>query len=188
MFLPCIVARALELGDSVSCEPLQPVGSNLEHLNLGYVAWQPHDLDWFNLNTDSSMVVQHGIVAYGAVVWNNKGSVMMAGGDVGVYFDDVNIPEAEASRFGLWIASEIGLSLLIVKSNSLRITQFVLGHRSICTELFSIVTEVQLLLLIKQNFRLWHISKTCNQQRMRWPNLYFVIVICLQRWKNFHHI
>lgn len=50
------------LGDSVSYEPLQPMGSNLEHLNLGSFVWQPPELGWFKLNTDASMDVQHGMV------------------------------------------------------------------------------------------------------------------------------
>lgn len=32
------------------------------------VAWQPHDFDWFKINTDASAIVQGEIVAYGAVV------------------------------------------------------------------------------------------------------------------------
>lgn len=64
-------------------------------------------------------------MGYGAVVRNHDGLVMTAGMAQGVFSDDVDLAEAEALCFGLEMAKEIGLSPLIIESDSLRVTQFV---------------------------------------------------------------
>lgn len=47
--------------------------------------------------------------------------------DQGVFSDDVNIAKTKVLRFDVRLASETSLSPLVVESNSLLVTQYVLG-------------------------------------------------------------
>lgn len=58
----------------------------------------------------------------GALICSHEGLVMLARTDIGVCSDGMNVAEAKALRFGLSLAKQVGLSLLIIKSDSLDVT------------------------------------------------------------------
>lgn len=64
--------------------------------------------------------------------------------------------------FGLRLVRDDGLSPLIVKSNSLRVIQFILNRLSTHTELFWLIFEVKNFLSPKHSFQIRHISRICN--------------------------
>ncbi|KAH9745904.1 transmembrane 9 superfamily member 2 [Citrus sinensis] len=67
----------------------------------------------FKLNCDATVNVQYGMVSYGTVICNRESLLMLAGIDIRVYSNDVNVAEAEALHFGLQLAREAGFSPLM---------------------------------------------------------------------------
>lgn len=71
----------------------------------------------------------------------------------------MDIIEAEALHFGVRLASEISLSPLVVELDSLQVTQFVNGECHTRTELFWIISEIQMLTSAPEKFEIRHISR-----------------------------
>lgn len=61
---------------------------------------------------------------------------MAVGIHQGIFYDDVDITEVEALRFGIQLARETRLSPLVVESDSLRVIQLLKGKSHTRTELF----------------------------------------------------
>lgn len=74
-------------------------------------------------------------MCYEAVIRNDDGYVMVMRVDH-CFSDDVDIAEVESLRFSMQFTNETSLSLLVVKSDSLRFIQFVSDTCHTCTELF----------------------------------------------------
>ena len=142
---------------------MQSVGGSFEQSNdvLSIEKWGVPPAGWYKLNVDAAVDKENGKVGYGAVIRNSSGQVMAVGVDQGVFSDDVDIAEAEALPFGIRLASETSLSPLMVESDSLRVIQFISGKCHTRTELFWIISEIQMLILEWENFQLRHIRR-CN--------------------------
>lgn len=93
-------------------------------------------LGWCKLNMDVAMDKVNGRMGYVARISNSTGEVMTVGVDQGVFTDDVDIPEVEGVHFSVRLASKTSLSPLVMKLDSLLVTQFVLGKCHIRKELF----------------------------------------------------
>lgn len=130
---------------------------------LNPMFWEPPQIGWFKLNTDVAVDVQSGKVYYGAIVRNHEGLIILASADFEIYSDEVAIAEAEALPFDIRLVEEISLSPLMVESDSLHVIQLVHGKQNTCIELLWIVSEVQQMMITKHDFRIRHISMSCNQ-------------------------
>lgn len=69
---------------------------------------------WYKLNSVVNVKKQQGLVDYRGVIRNHEGLVMVTAVDQGIFYDDVDMVEAEALRFGIQLARETGLSPLLI--------------------------------------------------------------------------
>ncbi|KAL9432499.1 hypothetical protein AB3S75_027519 [Citrus x aurantiifolia] len=75
---------------------------------------------------------------------------------------DVSYVEAEAAEWGLCIAKEVGLKVVILETDSLEVANLINTRKASIIEIFWRVQEIQ---AMKQEFSLFeakHVSRSCN--------------------------
>lgn len=86
--------------------------------------------EWITCNAPQvpNLLIGHIYIikrGYGAVIRNHEGLIMLAGAKIGLFSVDVDVDIANAKtlHFGIPLARDVGLSLLIIKFASFNVTQ-----------------------------------------------------------------
>ena len=105
--------------------------------------WKHPPEGWFKVNVDAAVRVEQQGTGLGIVIRNSGGKVIAAAMKPTKFIGKVDFPEAEAIRFGLETAENVGCFPLIVESDSQKIVDLVNPKKSSRAEIFCVASEIQ---------------------------------------------
>ena len=133
--------------------------------------WSYPPEGWFKVNVDAAVKMEQQRTGLGIVIRNSEGKVMAAAMRPTKFLSKVDAAEAEAAKFGLEIAENVGCFPLIIESDSKEVVELISIKKSTRTEIFWVISEIQDRMKRLKKVKIQHTPRGCNSLAHSLANL-----------------
>ena len=124
--------------------------------------WSYPTEGWFKVNIDAAVKMEQQRTGLGIVIRNSEGKVMAAAMKPTKFIGNVDFADAEATRFGLEIAKNVGCFPLIMESDFKEVVDLVNSKKSSRAEMFWVAYEIQDRMKRLNQVKVQYTPRGCN--------------------------
>lgn len=124
--------------------------------------WKPPPSHWYKINVDAATNSKEDRAGIGVIISNEMGKVMVAAIYPSKLLNDVEFMEANAMLKGIELASDTGLSPIIIESDAFNVVKLVNGILRSRSEVGWMVDNIKKALPTQNSYKVEYVARSCN--------------------------